>query len=76
VRRSVRYYLRGVDHAKAKRVNGKNKTKECARRDERMVATIKAGSLPYTADVMSWISRQTGIKSSRVTEADLKALVA
>ncbi len=51
------------------------KSKERARRDARMIEKIKGGSLPYSPTVMSWLSRQLGAKSSRITQDQVKTLL-
>jgi len=62
------------DHAETKVVNRVYKDKERDRRDARMMAMVKAGKLPYSPMVMSWLSRKLDKSSSRITEADLKQL--
>ena len=54
--------------------NGHKKRKERAKRDERMLALIKAGTFPYTPAVQSWISVKLDKAFTRVTEADVQAL--
>lgn len=68
--------MRSEDAIDTKIVNTKLKTKERARRDGRMLATLRSGSLPFTPDVMSWLSVKLEKKSSRVTEEDVKSLLA
>jgi len=72
--RKLRRHLRQVDAIETKLVNRVGKTKERARRDERMVAKLKAGSLPYTPPVMSWLSRKLEKSSSRITQDEVNAL--
>lgn len=72
--RKLRRHLRQVDAIETKLVNRVGKTKERARRDERMVAKLKAGSLPYTPPVMSWLSRKLEKASSRITQNEVNAL--
>jgi hypothetical protein len=55
--------------AASRKRNGFLKIKERARRDARMVATIKKGKLPYGPAVMSWLSVQLN-KPSRLITAD------
>jgi len=55
--------------------NSLKKLKERNRRDEQMRAILKKGTFPYTPAVMSWASKQLGIKSSRITAKDVKALL-
>ena len=37
--------------------------------------TIKAGSLPYSPAVMSWLSRELGKQSAKITEQDVKTVL-
>ena len=62
-RRKVRLGRRITDARNRKQVNAIRKHKEMDRRDARMMAAAKAGSLPYTPDVMSWLSRTLGVLS-------------
>lgn len=62
------------DAVETKIRNRRRKTKEVARRDARMADMIKAGSLPYTPVVMSWLSRQLGKASTGITEEDVRSL--
>ena len=57
-----------------KLANRRGKEKERARRDERMINCIKTGTPPYTPDVMSWLSLKLGVRSSRITDANLAPL--
>ncbi len=74
--RSERFRIRNEDATATKIVNRKFKVQERSRRDTRMMDTIKSGSLPYTPDVMSWLSAKLDKKSSRVTDGDVKTLLA
>ena len=74
-RRSERLRIRKNDAQATKTANRVHKTRERARRDVRMIESIKAGSLPYTPDVMSWLSVRLDKKSSRITDDDLKTLL-
>lgn len=73
--RSETRRLDQIDAAKAKRVNSVKKGKERIRRDERMRAKLKAGSLPYTPVVMSWLSRELDKPSGKITAEDVKSLL-
>lgn len=73
-RRKVRLNRRITDARTQQRVNAIGKHKERARRDARMMEIIKAGSLPYTPDVMSWLSRKLDKPSSRITPDDVASL--
>jgi hypothetical protein len=74
--RRIRRMQRQVDMKTSRRKNGVLKKKERARRDVRMVAILKEGALPYIPSVMSWLSEQLDKKSTRITKADVDALVA
>ena len=39
-----------------------------------MIERIKADSLPYTPEVMSWLSVKLGKKSARITGEDVATL--
>ena len=58
----------------AKPAKAAKKGKEADRRDARMAAVVKAGSPPYTPDVMSWLSRKLEKPSSKITAADVSKL--
>ncbi len=76
MRRMLRFKLRAIDHAFSKARNRKAKTAERIRRNARMIERIKAGSLPFTPEVMSWLSAKLDKKSTRITDGDVKTLVA
>lgn len=67
---------RQQDAIATKAVNVKRKTVERTRRDGRMLARIQSGTLPYTPDVLSWLSRQLDKPATKITEADIKTLTA
>lgn len=75
IHRTAAARKRRAEAAATKAVNSVRKTSERARRDARMLETIKSGSLPYTPDVMSWLSSQLNKKSSRITAEDVARLV-
>jgi len=64
------------DHAETRIVNRVYKDKERDRRDARIVAKIKEGKLAYAPMVMSWLSRKLDKPSSKITEADVKTVLA
>ncbi len=64
------------DAAATKIVNRVYKTKERARRDARMVLRLKGASLPYSPEVMSWLSRTLDKKARQITPEDVKTLLA
>ncbi len=73
--RRIRRNQRQVDQAESRLVNGIVKVKERARRDARMVDTLKKGKLPYLPHVMSWLSVQLDKPSGRITQTDVDQLV-
>ncbi len=76
ISRSDRRDMDQSDARITKAVNRIKKTAERARRDARMIGKVKAGKLPYTPIVMSWLSKQLGKKSTLITEKEVKAVVA
>jgi hypothetical protein len=60
--------------ADSRHVNGIRKKKERARRDLRMMDTIKKGKLPYIPVVMSWLSSQLDKPSRLITQAEVDQL--
>jgi hypothetical protein len=68
---------RAIKKVKARKntaYNEEKKRAERARRDARMAAKVKAGKLPFTPDVMSWLSIKLDKPSSKITQADLAKL--
>jgi hypothetical protein len=63
------------DAAATKARNTIIKGKERMRRDQRMLEKVRAGSLPYTPAVMSWLSHKMGKPASRIAPEDIKALL-
>ncbi len=63
------------DAAATKIVNRDRKDKERIRRRARMIATIKAAPMPYTAQVMSWLSREIGKPTTKITQEDITAAI-
>jgi hypothetical protein len=61
--------------AESRQRNGVRKTKERVRRDERMTELVKAGKLPYTPPVMSWLSSKLDKPSRLITQAEVDALL-
>lgn len=72
--RRQRLDQRDSDARAQKSVNKVRKGEERARRDTRMTEVIKGGSLPYTPDVMSWLSRKLDKPSSKITPDDIATL--
>lgn len=73
--RRIRREQRRVDMFESRRRNGVTKTKERARRETRMHAILKAGKLPYTPPVLSWLSAQLDKPSTHITQADVDQLL-
>ncbi len=73
--RRIRRSQRQVDMAESRLRNGFLKVKERARRDARMLATIKNGTLPFTPVVMSWLSTAIDKPSQRITPKDIETLL-
>jgi hypothetical protein len=66
---------RQLDMAESRLRNGLVKVKERARRDARMIDTVKKGKLPFTPPVMSWLSARIDKPSRLITQADIDKLV-
>ena len=72
--RRIRRDQRQVDQAESRLRNGSVKVKERARRDARMLDTVKKNKLPYLPHVMSWLSVRLDKPSGRITQADVDQL--
>ncbi len=75
ITRKLRRELTRSDAAATKFVNSALKTSERARRETRMLLKLKAGSLPYTPVVMSWLSCKLDTKASRITQDQVNTLL-
>jgi hypothetical protein len=73
--RRIRREQRRFDMAESRQRNGVRKIKERARRDERMTELVKAGKLPYTPPVMSWLSAKLDMPSRLITQEDVSRLL-
>ncbi len=73
--RRIRREQRRADMRESRLRNGPLKVKERARRDARILDTIKKGKLPYGPHVMSWLSAQLDKPSSKITQADVNKVV-
>ncbi len=73
--RRIRRSQRQVDMAKSRLKNGILKVKERARRDARMLETVKKGNLPFIPVVMSWLSEKVNKPSRLITQADVENLL-
>jgi hypothetical protein len=69
--RRIRREQRQTDMAESRMRNGIVKTKERARREARMLDTLKKGKLPFGKAVMSWLSARLDKPSARITQADV-----
>ncbi len=74
--RRIRREQRQEDMKESRHRNGILKTKERARRDARMMETVKKGKLPYTPPVLSWLSVKLGKPGRLITPDDVKKLLA
>jgi hypothetical protein len=73
--RRIRREQRRVDMAESRHRNGILKNKERARRDGRMLDSIKKGKLPYPRIVMNWLSTQLDKPARLITQADVDGFV-
>ncbi|MHC5111337.1 MAG: hypothetical protein ACYTHJ_15825 [Planctomycetota bacterium] len=62
------------DAATTKLGNRDRKAAERTRRNDRMVAKLKSGSLPYSPSVMSWLSRELAKPAGKITQDDIKSI--
>ena len=74
--RRTRLDLRMSDQRVSRKVNGTRKSKERDRRDERVLGLVKAGKLPFTPVVLSWLSTALNKPGRLITQADVDKLVA
>lgn len=51
--------------------NGHKKRAERARRDQRLAVLVKAGKLPFTPPVLSWLSAKLNKPGRLITQADV-----
>jgi hypothetical protein len=72
--RRIRREQRQVDMADSRYRNGLVKVKERARRDARMLETVKKGKLPYTPPVLSWLSNKLDKPGRLITQQDVQKL--
>jgi len=73
--RRIRREQRRFDMALSRRKNSPRKVAERARRDARMIDTVKKSKLPYIPAVMSWLSVQLDKPSRQITQQDVDRLV-
>jgi hypothetical protein len=74
--RRIRREQVASDQILSRHENGFRKDKERIRRDSRMLGLVKKGKFPYTPSIRSWLSVQLDKPGSKITEADVKKLVA
>jgi len=75
VTRKMRFEYRMANAAETRKRNEARKVAERQRRDARMLRKIANGSLPYTHDAMSWLSRKLDKPSAKITDADVQSVV-
>ncbi|UCE59027.1 MAG: hypothetical protein JSU63_16480 [Phycisphaerales bacterium] len=75
MKRSQRRRIDDANAAIAKAENRILKAAERRRRNARMIAKLKAGSLPYTPVVMNWLVRQLAKRAGKITQQDVQALL-
>jgi hypothetical protein len=73
--RRIRREQRAADMAESRHRNGILKTKERARRDNRMRDLIKKGKPPYTPPILSWLSIKLNKPSRLITPDDVNRLL-
>ncbi|QVL33130.1 hypothetical protein KIH39_04225 [Telmatocola sphagniphila] len=71
ISRGVRMKMTQVDQHLSRIENGHEKRKERIRKDARMLAAVKAGKLPYTPAIMSWLSTKLNKRSSLIKPEDI-----
>ena len=71
--RRIRREQRRVDMARSRLVNGIRKTKERARRVNRLREIVQQGKLPYAPFVMSWLSQELDKPSRLITQEEVDA---
>ena len=74
IHRSATARRRRQEQQDTRLYNARYKTKERDRRDAKMAARVKSGSLPYAPEVMSWLSAKLDKQASRITAEDVAKL--
>lgn len=74
--RRIRREQRRFDQNLSRRVNGMKKDDERERRTLRMKELIGKAKFPYTPVIRSWLSQELDKPTSRITEDDVKKLLA
>ncbi|GEM_PF-938371 len=75
-RRRDRLNKRLANQIVTRRHNSLVKAAQADRREQSMLTVMRAGQLPYTAGVMSWLSDKLGKKASRITQQDVEQVLA
>jgi hypothetical protein len=70
--RRIRREQRQYDMALSRRVNGMRKTKERARREQRIREILQKGKFPYTPSVMSYLSAKLDKPTSKIVPEDVQ----
>ena len=73
--RTHRRHMEREDAIETMAKNRVFKARERERRTGRMLATVKAGRLPYAPTVMSWLSRELEKPAKKITPEDVKTLL-
>lgn len=76
IHRSHQRRMKRQDAARTKTKNKIWKDKERARRDARMMDTLRTDDPPYGPAVTSWLCRKLEKKASGITSEDVKILLA
>ena len=74
--RRIRREQRRFDQNLSRRVNGMRKDDERQRRDDRIKQLIGKAKLPYTPVIRSWLSEKLDKPASKISEDDVKKLLA
>lgn len=74
--RKLRKTLQQLDQRASRSDNSKRKINERVRRNSRLVAALKAGKLPYTPTIMSWLSQAIEKPSTQIVQGDVDKVIA
>ena len=73
--RRDRLNKRQANAIETRQVNSMKKIYERRRREKQMLDVLKAGSLPYTAGVMSWLSERLDKRVNQIEAQDVKGIL-
>ena len=73
--RRDRLNKRQANAIETRQVNSMKKIYERRRREKQMLDVLKAGSLPYTAGVMSWLSERLDKRVNQIEAQDIKGIL-